>query len=81
MRILVKEHSGTRIWLPIPTWLAFNPLTARIMPKYLEEAGISVTPEQAAVFVRELNRQCRLHKGLKLVEVHSAQGDHIVIRL
>lgn len=81
MRILVEEHSGKRIWIPVPTWLVFNTLTARIMPKYLEESGVSVTPEQATAFIRELNRQSRHRKGLKLVELHSAQGDHIVIGL
>lgn len=81
MKILVKEHEGHSIRLMLPSGLVLNSLTASFLPKYLEEQGIHITREQALMFIKELNRFRKKHKGWKLVEVQDADGDFVEIRL
>lgn len=81
MKVLLKEHGNHRIRLYIPAWLVFNPLTVRIAPKVLQGQGICMTGEQIALLGKTL-RTCRKHhRGLKLVEIHSADGDVVEITL
>ena len=81
MRILVKEHEGHTIRLMLPSGLVLNSLSARFLPKYLEEQGIHITREQALMFIKELNRFRKSHRDWKLVEVQDADGEIVEIRL
>ena len=80
MRIVVKSSEGN-IWLPIPSGLVFNPLTACFAPKFLKEQGVEITRAQAIAFVKELNRYRRKHPKWVLMEVESADGDYVKIKL
>ena len=81
MRIVVKSSDGKKIWLPIPSGLVFNPLTACFAPKFLKEQGIEITRAQAIAFVKELNRYRRKHPKWVLMEVERAEGDYVKIKL
>lgn len=81
MKILVKEHGGHTIRLVFPSGLVLNSLSARFLPKYLEEQGIHITREQALMFIKELNRFRKSHRDWKLVEVQDADGEIVEIRL
>lgn len=81
MRVLLKGCGSHSLRLYIPVWLICNPLTARIALKVLQGQGICVTRDQIASFGKVL-RTCRKHhRGLKLVEIHSADGDVVEITL
>ena len=81
MKILVKEHGGHTIRLVFPSGLVLYSLSARFLPKYLEEQGIHITREQALMFIKELNRFRKSHRDWKLVEVQDADGEIVEIRL
>ena len=81
MKILVKEHGGHTIRLVFLSGLVLNSLSARFLPKYLEEQGIHITREQALMFIKELNRFRKSHRDWKLVEVQDADGEIVEIRL
>lgn len=81
MKILIQEKDGPSIRLVFPTGLALNSLTASLTTKYLEQKGVPVTKAQAKGFLRALNRFRKSHRDWKLVEVLSADGDHIEIIL
>ena len=81
MKILVKERGGHTIRLVFPSGLVLYSLSARFLPKYLEEQGIHITREQALMFIKELNRFRKSHRDWKLVEVQDADGEIVEIRL
>lgn len=81
MRVFIKEQGGHTIRLRIPTRLVFNSLTARIAPKVLQERGFCLTSAQLAAFFRTINTCRKHHRGWKLAEVHSADGDVVEITL
>lgn len=84
MKIKVKD-ADTNIKIIFPTCLLLNRLTAfaapKIFNKKLKQHGMELTSAQAIKFVKTVNRFRRRHKNWKLVEVNSADGEHIEIRL
>lgn len=80
MRIYVNDSDGTNINIRIPTGLFLNRLTAFILFKILQPE-VPLTKEQAYALINALRRYKRTHPGWKLVEVHSAEGDVVEIRL
>ena len=85
MRIYVNDSDGTNINIRIPTGLFLNRLTAFILFKVLHTVPgvpeVPLTKEQAYALINALRRYKRTHPGWKLVEVHSADGDVVEIRL
>ncbi len=81
MKIIVKSNEGPNFWLPIPSGLVLNRFAAGFAPKYLKEYGLNITKEQAIYFVKELNRYRRKHRDWVLVEVQSAGGECVKIKL
>lgn len=81
MKISVKPHNGHRILIYFPSLLALNPLTARLISRFSEKSGIHITVEQAAAIINGLNYFRRTHRDWKLVEVQSANGDAVEIKL
>ena len=81
MIVKVRSADGTNLFILIPTALFCNRLTAGFAAKAMEQNGVTVTPEQMARFFR-IARQCkRRHRDWVLVEVHSADGDHVYVKL
>ncbi len=81
MRIHVEEAGIRRFSLILPTGLALNRFTAGMVAKSLAEQGVQMNKKQARTFVKHLNRYRRSHKEWVLVEVESADGDKVKIKL
>ena len=81
MKLVVKSKDGPNLWLPIPSGLILNRFAAGLAPQYLKEYGLNITKEQAVLFVRALNRYRRAHPEWVLVEVESADGDYVKVKL
>lgn len=84
MKIKVKD-ADTNIKIIFPTCLVLNRLAALAAPKIfnrkLKQHGMELTSAQAVKLIKTLKRFRRRHKNWKLVEVNSADGEHIEIRL
>ena len=81
MRIIIEEKKGKAIKIVLPTGMLLNRLTASMMPGMLEKKGIVLTKAQAIRIVQAV-RSCRRHfPDWKMVEIDSANGEHIEIRL
>ena len=86
MRIKVKAE-GKNIRIFLPSCMIFNGLVATIGAAYLKKEGEKhqKTPQIPASALRRLFREIlrakRRHKGWNVVEVATAEGEDIVIRL
>lgn len=86
MKVYVNDNDGTNINIRIPTGLFLNRLTALILTKVLTTVpgippDIQLTRAQAYLLMKILKDFKKGHPGWKLVEVHSAEGDVVEIRL
>ena len=79
MKIEIHSGAGREFDLLLPTGLLVNPISAMALPRVLEEKGIAASRAQALALVRAINRYRRSHPGWVLVEVESADGDHVKI--
>ena len=79
MRIVIESKEGQSLRLWFPTGLALNAGTLALGQKYLRCYGVS--RKQAATFLHLLNQYRRRHQDWILVEVESADGDYIQVRL
>lgn len=78
MRIVIKDSEmrfPIKLHLPASLLLPLSRFAIRFLPLK------SITPRQAKRLVKELKRCKRRFRGLKLVEVHSADGDVVEISL
>ena len=81
MIIKIRSSNGPNLFIPIPTGLFCNRLTAGFAAKAMAQNGVTATPEQMARFFR-IARQCkRRNPGWVLVEVQSADGDSVYVKL
>ena len=81
MKIIVRSSEHQDIRLHIPTGLGLNPVTAMFLPNFMKQNGTTITRKQALAMVRAVNKYRRSHPSWKLVEVDSANGDHVEIVL
>lgn len=81
MRIIVNDNKGTNLHITIPSGLFLNRLSARFMSSKMGKYGVSMTRKQMLALIKEINRFKRHHKGWKLVEVQSADGEYVEITL
>ena len=81
MIIKVRSEGGPNLFIPIPTGLFCNRLTAGIAAKVMAQNGWNATPEQMARFFRIARQSKRRHPDWVLVEVESADGDQVYIKL
>lgn len=70
-----------KLWIPVPTGLAFNDLTALFVPKILEQNGVTMSQKQVRKLMRATRKCIRRHRGLTLVEVETADGQYVEITL
>lgn len=80
MKIRIQAE-GTNLNLPIPTGLVLNRFTAALLPKVLEENGIHLTGPQAQRLVSVIHQFRRSHPDWVLVEVESANGEQVIVKL
>ncbi len=81
MQIHVKQSQGKDIFIPLPSALVFNRFTAGYLAKQMKENGFRMDKGQARALIKALNRYRRTHRDWVLVEVESADGDHVLIKL
>lgn len=81
MKIFVNSKDGTNSIFSLPSGLLLNSAMAAISTKYLKQYGINISKRQAYTFVKELNRFRRKHRDWVFVEVQSANGDYVKIKL
>lgn len=79
MRIWIESKDGQNLRLGFPAGLALNAGTLAVGRKYLSRYGVS--QKQAAAFLHLLNQYRRQHRDWILVEVESANGDYVQIRV
>lgn len=80
--MLIQIHSPeTRLTIPIPTGLVFNRFTARFIPLALADSGVPVTADQAVRLVDIINRFRKTHPDWVLVDVQSADGERVRVKL
>ena len=80
--MFIKVRSDDiKLWIPVPLGLVFNDLTAAFLPKFMEQNGISMTPEQARKLMRGIRKCRRRHRGLTLVEAQTSTGQYVKITL
>lgn len=80
--MIIKVRSNEiKLWIPVPLGLVFNDLTAALLPKIMEQNGMTITPKQARKLMRGLRKCRRRHRGLTLVEAETANGQYVEIKL
>ena len=80
MRITVRS-GDFKLRIPFPAGLVFNDLTAALVPKIMEQNGMTITTKQARKLIRAMKKYKRRHRDWVLVEVQSADGDYVEIKL
>ena len=81
IRIMNQEH---KLNIIIPTSLLTGLHVRKlILPIIYKHAGDTMPfpEEQMAALLREFKKAAKRHKGLRLVEVHSANGDQVLVQL
>ena len=81
MIIKVRSEGGPNLFIPIPTGLLCNRLTAGFSAKMMEQNGMHATPEQMVRFFRAVRRYKRNHPDWVMVEVESSNGDYVYVKL
>ena len=81
MIIKVRSEGGPNLFIPIPTGLLCNRLTAGFSAKMMEQNGMHATPEQMVRFFRAVRRYKRKHPDWVLTEVRSSNGDYVYVKL
>ena len=80
--MIIKVRSDEiKLWIPVPMGLVFSDLTAAFLPKLMEQNGMTITPKQARKLMRGIRKCRRRHRGLTLVDVQSAYGQSVEIKL
>ena len=80
MLVKVRAQDGPNLTIPLPTGLFCNRLTAGFAAKMMEQNGMHITPSQMAKLFRTICMCKRRHPGWVAVEVHSADGDEVIVK-
>lgn len=81
MLIKIRSNNGPRFFIPIPTGLFCNRLTAGIAAKSLAQNGTNLTPKQVMKLFRTIRECKKRHPNWVLTEVRSTEGDEVLIKL
>ena len=82
MKITIKDNDLRRpIRIRFPMGLVLNRFTACFAPLALRDSEIRITRQQAVRLIKELKRCKKRFKGWKIVEVESADGERVEIKL
>ncbi len=81
MKIVVRSSQGPNLWIPFPSALVFNRFSAGYLVKMMDGKGVRLSKAQARYLIKALNRYRRKHRNWVLVEVQSADGDYVEIKL
>ncbi|MEA4832158.1 hypothetical protein SDC9_121532 [bioreactor metagenome] len=86
MRIYVKSNDGKKFTLLFPSCLIFNDITASIGAKALNkhinmDIDLKLNAHDMRKLIRMLNRMRRKYPDMYLVDIESADGDIVKIKL
>ena len=81
MKITVKDGKNFNIYLCFPTRIALNRFTALFLSPVLKKQHLHITTEQILTFSKALRKYKRKHPDWKLVEVSTAKGEYIKIKM
>lgn len=82
MRITVNgKDRHAPIKLLFPTGLVFNRLTVHFIPMALKDSDVKITRQQALRLFREVKRCKKEFHDWKIVEVESADGEYVEVKL
>lgn len=84
MRVYVKSPGSITIYLALPTCLVINRATLGILQRALgrkDRPGVKISPEQAQRLLSVVRQVKKRYPHLELVDVKTAQGEIIKIRL
>ncbi|WP_147585182.1 hypothetical protein [Beduini massiliensis] len=79
MKIRIKSK-GFRLWLYLPYSLFLNRYSFSLL-FYALKRYVYISPMGQRDFLKQIKKYRKQFKGLTLVEVHSSDGDDIIIRL
>ena len=79
MKIQIKDSENHKFCVPIPTGAVFGHITAAILPRALQDKGVTITKKQAYQFIRELRRYKKHHPDWVLVDIEDSCGDTVKI--
>lgn len=80
MRITVRGE-GRRLFIPIPTWILANPLTAGLASCASRRSEVPLNARQLRRLFRALRKSRAVLNGLPFVEVTDADGTYVKITL
>ena len=81
MIVKIRSQSGPNLFIPIPTGLFCNRLTAGLAAKAMQQNGWNATPEQMVRFFQAARQYKRKHPDWVLAEVRSSDGDYVYVKL
>jgi len=81
MRVFVKEESGQKVDIRIPTVVALNRITMGLASKACQKNGVDISKKQLVEFAKAIRGYKKHHKDWKLLEIVSADGEHVEIIL
>lgn len=80
MKIRVKSE-GKKFFFIVPNWLFINHLFCFVAHRELKKKGLDLPYRKLYSFFKEINRCKQRHKDWKLVELNSADGDEVEIKM
>lgn len=81
MKIVIEGASGKNIHLHLPSRLMLNRATAAVLPSVLEQSGISISRKQVIYLLDTIHDCRRRFPDWVLVEVNSADGEYVEVKL
>lgn len=81
MRIVVNNNDRRPIKIRFPMGLVLNRFTACFAPLVLRNSEVKITRKQAIRLIKELKRCKKRFPDWKIVEVKSADGEYVEIKL
>ena len=82
MKIVIKDSDRLRpIKIRFPMGLVLNGFTACFAPLALRKSEVRITRKQAVMLIRELKRCKKRFPDWKIVEVKSADGEYVEVKL
>ena len=81
MKIRISEIPSKEFYLQLPTGLLLNGLTTPALAKTIKQYGINLSIKDTRLLIRAAKRYKKEHPDWKLVEVYSAKGERVEIRL
>lgn len=85
MKIRMKQADGPGFTVLLPSWMIFSPALMRFVNhmgrKYVGDAAPNIPPEAIAALYREIKRANKRLGKWYFLEMRSADGDELTIRL